>query len=63
MANFTIEMSAKENGATHFKSFDFYTNCLLTEDGFKKDFQVFNPTLTDIKVVSFRETFPESANH
>jgi hypothetical protein len=62
MAYFTITMSAKDAGTIQVKSFSFYTNCLLSEDYFVKDFKEFNPTFTDVKVVSFSETKPPLAS-
>ena len=56
MARFSIIMSANDNGVPTIKSFDFYTNCQLHEDAFVRDFKEFNPTFTDILVLSYVET-------
>lgn len=58
MGHFSIIMSAKDNEMPRIKSFDFYTNCPLREEAFVEDFKVFNPTLTDVQVLSYVETFP-----
>lgn len=55
MGHFTITISAKDNGTPQVKSFDFYTNCHIKEESFVEDFKVFNPTLTDVSVLSYVE--------
>ncbi len=59
MGHFMITISSKDNGIPQVNLFNFYTNCHLYEDDFVKDFKVFNPTFTDVCVISYVETIPQ----